>query len=151
MFVQMHNAMTRGRTHTILMLFVFPEFFPCVDVTWYQYHISYFSRHPNLVETKIHYFWYPTGHSASPVISVCVITSGRHKMQDWSHISLGCWEVWQHFDGRATDHVMKFPRPSPSVFAYYKRSKTGGIEGLGMRPREVEDHQISNLITWQNW
>jgi len=37
------------------------------------------------------------------------------------------------FDGRAADHVMKFPRPSPSVFAYRKRSKTGGIEGLGTR------------------
>jgi len=32
----------------------------------------------------------------------------------------------------ATDHVMKF-RPSPSIFAYCKQSKTGGIEGLGMR------------------
>ena len=37
------------------------------------------------------------------------------------------------FDGRATDHVMKFPRPSPSVFAYGKRSKTGGIEDPGTR------------------
>jgi len=37
------------------------------------------------------------------------------------------------FDGRAADHVMKFPRPSPSVIAYCKRSKTGGVEGLGMR------------------
>jgi len=45
------------------------------------------------------------------------------------------------------DHMMKFPRPSPSVFAYCKQSKTGGVEGLGMRIREVEDHQISNLIT----
>ena len=37
------------------------------------------------------------------------------------------------FGGRAADHVMKFPRPSPSVFAYCKRSKTGGVEGLGTR------------------
>ena len=29
--------------------------------------------------------------------------------------------------------MMKFPRPSPSIFAYCKRSKTGGLEGLGMR------------------
>ena len=36
-------------------------------------------------------------------------------------------------DSRATDHVMKFHRPSPSVFAYYKRSKTGGVEGLETR------------------
>ena len=28
---------------------------------------------------------------------------------------------------------MKFPRPSPSVFAYCKRSKTGGVQGLGTR------------------
>ena len=30
---------------------------------------------------------------------------------------------------------MKFPRPSPSVFANCKRSKTGGVEGLGTRLR----------------
>ena len=34
---------------------------------------------------------------------------------------------------RAADHVMKYPRPSPSVFAYCKRSKTGGVEGLETR------------------
>jgi len=44
------------------------------------------------------------------------------------------------FDGRATDHVMKFPRPSPSVFAYCKRSKTGGVEGLGMRLKSNSEH-----------
>ena len=34
------------------------------------------------------------------------------------------------FDSRAADHVMKFPRPSPSL----RVIKTGGIEGLlGMR------------------
>jgi len=37
------------------------------------------------------------------------------------------------YDGHATDHVMKFPRPSSSVFAYCKQSETGGIEGLGRR------------------
>ena len=37
------------------------------------------------------------------------------------------------FDGHATDHVMKFPKPSPSAFVYCKRSKTGDVEGLGMR------------------
>ena len=37
------------------------------------------------------------------------------------------------FDGRAAYHVMKFPRPSPSVIVYCKRSKTGGVEGLGTR------------------
>jgi len=31
------------------------------------------------------------------------------------------------------DYVMKFPRPSPSIFAYCKQSKTGGVEGLGTR------------------
>ena len=46
--------------------------------------------------------------------------------------------TWQHhlhcsalYVSHAADHVMKFPRPS-SVFAYYRWSKTGGIEGLGM-------------------
>ena len=29
--------------------------------------------------------------------------------------------------------MRRFPRPSPSVFAYWKRSKTGGAEGLGTR------------------
>jgi len=33
---------------------------------------------------------------------------------------------------RAVDHVMKFFRASPSVFAYCK-PKTGGVEGLGTR------------------
>ena len=52
---------------------------------------------------------------------------------DQSRTSLGCWkEVWWH-DGCGVDHVMKFSRPSPSVFTYWKRSKTGGIEGLGTR------------------
>ena len=33
----------------------------------------------------------------------------------------------------AADHVVRNPRPSPSVFAYCKRSKTGGGKGLGTR------------------
>ena len=33
----------------------------------------------------------------------------------------------------AADHVVRFTRPSPSVFAYCKRSKTGAGEGLGTR------------------
>ena len=37
------------------------------------------------------------------------------------------------YDGRAVYHVRRFPRPSPSVFAYWKRSKAGGVEGLGTR------------------
>ena len=35
-------------------------------------------------------------------------------------------------DACAMDHI-RFTRPSPSVFAYCKRSKTGSGEGLGMR------------------
>ena len=31
------------------------------------------------------------------------------------------------------DHVIKTPRPSPSVIAYCKQSTTGGVQGLGMR------------------
>ena len=37
------------------------------------------------------------------------------------------------YDGRAAYHVRRFPRPSPSVFAYWKRSKAEGAEGLGTR------------------
>ena len=33
----------------------------------------------------------------------------------------------------AADHVVRFTRLSPSVFAYCKRSKTGAGEGLGTR------------------
>ena len=36
-------------------------------------------------------------------------------------------------DACAVDHVVRFTRPSPSVFAYCKRSNTGAGEGLGMR------------------
>ena len=36
-------------------------------------------------------------------------------------------------DACATDHVVRFTKLSPSVFAYWKRSKTGAGEGLGMR------------------
>ena len=40
---------------------------------------------------------------------------------------------------------MKFPRPSPSVFAYCKRSKTGGVEGLGTRLGPLS----AAVIRWQ--
>ena len=36
-------------------------------------------------------------------------------------------------DACAADHVVRFTRPSPSVFAYCKRSKAGAREGLGTR------------------
>ena len=36
-------------------------------------------------------------------------------------------------DARGTDHMVRFTRPSGSVFAYCKRSKTGAGEGLGTR------------------
>ena len=42
---------------------------------------------------------------------------------------------------------MKFPRPSsPSVFAYCRRSKTGGVEGLGMR---LVSASAIHECTWQ--
>ena len=46
----------------------------------------------------------------------------------------GCWVLsfWALWYGRATYHVRRFPRPSPPFFAYCKRSKTGGVESLGM-------------------
>ena len=36
-------------------------------------------------------------------------------------------------DASGRDHVVRFTRPSGSVFAYCKRSKTGAGEGLGTR------------------
>ena len=38
-----------------------------------------------------------------------------------------------HDVGCAADHMTRFPRPSPSIFPHCKGSKTGGVEGLGMR------------------
>ena len=48
-------------------------------------------------------------------------------------------------DACAADHMVRFTRPSPSIFAYCKRSKTGTREGLGMRliPTTVTDIQSS--------
>ena len=40
----------------------------------------------------------------------------------------------------AADHVVRFTRPSPSIFAYCKRSKTGAGEGLGTRLRPPSAH-----------
>ena len=40
----------------------------------------------------------------------------------------------------AADHVVRFTRPSPSVFAYCKRSKTGAGEGLGTRLYSTAPH-----------
>ena len=51
-------------------------------------------------------------------------------------------------DARGRDHVVRFTRPSGSVFAYCKRSKTGAGEGLGTRlPRKV----IEGLGTRLAW
>ena len=41
-------------------------------------------------------------------------------------------------DNCAADHMVRFTRPSPSVFAYCKRSRTGDGEGLGTRLVELE-------------
>ena len=43
-------------------------------------------------------------------------------------------------DASAADHVVRFTRPSPSVFAYCKRSKTGAGEGLGTRLHHTINH-----------
>ena len=37
-------------------------------------------------------------------------------------------------------HMIKWMRPSPSIFAYYKLSKTGLWKGLGTRLRLIHDH-----------
>jgi len=54
----------------------------------------------------------------------------------------------------AVDHVMKFPRVSPSVFAYCK-PKTGGVEGLGTRLGKgadvgmgISDHQAKIQVQY---
>ena len=47
------------------------------------------------------------------------------------------------YDGRAAYHVRRFPRPSPSVFAYWKRSKAGGVVGLGTR---LHSGPISHIV-----
>jgi len=37
-------------------------------------------------------------------------------------------------------HMIRFPRPSPSVFAYCMQSKTGSVEGLETRlPGKCKD------------
>ena len=40
----------------------------------------------------------------------------------------------------ATNHVVRFTRPFPSVFAYFKQSKTGAGEGLGTRLVLLKEH-----------
>ena len=54
------------------------------------------------------------------------------------------------YDGHAAYHVRRFPRPSPSVFAYWKRSKAGGVEGLGTRLQAFPFH-ISILQANKKW
>ena len=49
------------------------------------------------------------------------------------------------YDGRAAYHVRRFPRPSPSVFAYWKRSKAGGVEGLGTRLEYTGSRPITEV------
>ena len=54
------------------------------------------------------------------------------------------------YDGCAAYHVRSFPRPSPSVFAYWKRSKTGGVEGLGTRLVYSASQQESKSLKCHN-
>ena len=49
-------------------------------------------------------------------------------------------------DACAADHVVRFTRPSPSVFAYCKRSKTGAGEGLGTRLMYPASKMLNLLI-----
>ena len=49
----------------------------------------------------------------------------------------------------ATDHTVRNPRPSPSVFAYCSnQSKTGGREGLGMLyfTPSLDEHALLSCI-----
>ena len=45
-------------------------------------------------------------------------------------------------------HMTPSPRPSPSVFAYCKRSKTGGWNGLGMRLHWTMDWTMDKNLEW---
>ena len=63
------------------------------------------------------------------------------------------------YDSSAADHVMKFPKSFPSVLAYCKRSKTGGVEGLGTRlpcspffqARSMHQAQSNILVPLTHW
>jgi len=44
---------------------------------------------------------------------------------------------------------MKFSRPSHTIFGFYKRSKTGVVEGLGMRLSKGAC-DLYALYGWQN-
>ena len=48
-------------------------------------------------------------------------------------------------DARGRDHVVRFTRPSGSVFAYCKRSKTGAGEGLGTRLGRHAHHACDKI------
>ena len=49
----------------------------------------------------------------------------------------------------AADHMVRNPSPSPSVFAYCNKSKTGGGEGLGRRlyfSPSLDEHALLSCI-----
>ena len=52
------------------------------------------------------------------------------RLQLWIRISYCVWNPWCQ---PCCDQVIRFSRPSPSVFAYCKRTKAGDIDGLGTR------------------
>ena len=54
-------------------------------------------------------------------------------------------------DVLAADHVVRFTRPSGSVFAYCKRSKTGAREGLGMRLSNTTIHINKGSLQTGMW
>ena len=66
-------------------------------------------------------------------------------------------------DAYAADHVVRFTRPSPSIYAYCKRSKNGAGEGLGTGLRlphsrgklgvfsHVSMMQLERVISLQNF
>ena len=69
-------------------------------------------------------------------ISVCISADGvRDFFRDGPLVSQHgyTYKSVTTCDACAADHVVRFSRPSPPVFAYCKRSKTGAGEGLGTR------------------
>jgi len=37
------------------------------------------------------------------------------------------------YNGHVVDHVVRFSRPSPSIFGYFMWSRSGGVKDLGTR------------------
>ena len=84
---------------------------------------------------------------------VCLISSiagTKHKLSLLS--STVMHRRHDHMWFCAMDHMVGYPKPSPSVLAYCKQSKTGGgIEGLGMRLIILSSCKPQKARWWGGW